>query len=287
MRCKGIMKMRKAVLFCFCAFGAILVSLSSCSDLVTREVPPVSSQTTKEPVRKFLYNGIAYADESVGRAISKALNDDVGELHSEGDLLSIKEFLFFGEWDDDGVWENVGIEDIGRLKNLEKLVLSRCEIIDLTPISQLTALKELSIINSGIINLAPISSMPNLEYVNLYDSGVDSLEFLRDAKQLVFLDIVYAERIQDISPLESAEKLETLNAAFHAFSDFSVLGKLKSLRKLSCTISAKDLPILAELQQLEELHLFDSAITAEQFGQLQEALPSTNVTTNVFEQRGQ
>ena len=115
------------------------------------------------------------------------------------------------------------LKEIGKLSNLETLVIATYPDLSLDPISELSSLVYLRILHlPKISDLSPLGKLPNLEVLALettpgWDSSgkvqeVESLQPIADLPRLKHLELLgVVPRDRSLSPLERCPPLETAN----------------------------------------------------------------------------
>jgi len=81
---------------------------------------------------------------------------------------------------------NIGIDEIQKLNNIEKITFKKCTIQNL---NSLTKVKNLSLKSSIINNIEEIKELVQIEELELIDLEIDNFEFLRELKSLEKLKI--------------------------------------------------------------------------------------------------
>jgi Leucine-rich repeat (LRR) protein len=123
------------------------------------------------------------------------------------------------------------LEPIGDLNQLESLVLSRNNMVDLAPVAKLTKLKSLVIRGSRVKELNPIAGLGELRRVIVEDSRVEDLSPLRNLRKVGEVSIA-GNPIKDLSPLAALGELTKLNANRTLVDDLSPLTSLQFLTEL-------------------------------------------------------
>ena len=106
------------------------------------------------------------------------------------------------------------IKGIEKLTNLEKLVLKKNKIVDISMLSQLTKLKHLDLGENEITSMYPLETLTGLTYLNLDKNFIGDM---RPVKDLVNL-----------------EELDLSRNGIQGLADFSKLKKLKKLYNSLC-----------------------------------------------------
>lgn len=146
-----------------------------------------------------------------------------------------------------------GYEDIKLLTGLTELSLnSEYKLIQENPVKyfkNLTGLRELSIYNYVIPDLEDMINFTELRFLSI---GLDQ-------KQIP--DGVEIEFIEDMTPLASLTKLETISLSGNYISDLSPIASLPALKDLSISHAALgDISPVAKMQNLESVNFFFNGI---------------------------
>ena len=126
------------------------------------------------------------------------------------------------------------ISQIGKLINLESLILSRNDITDLEPLTNLVKLKFLSLDdNKNINDLTPVSKLKSLEELELSGCCLEDVSALSELEDLRNLGLP-ANLLTTTRSLSSLKNLERLNLDYNIFlKDLDGLSELKKLTYLS------------------------------------------------------
>lgn len=147
-----------------------------------------------------------------------------------------------------------GYEDFKYFANVRDMSLtSEYTVLKINPIAFIThmkSLEELAVYNYVISDLQPISLFKNMKNLSI---GVN-------LRQLAEGDKI--EYIEDITPLKSLERLESLSLSGTSVSDLSPLATLKNLKSLSCTMSSlSDISSVSGIKSLEEVNFYFNGIS--------------------------
>lgn len=96
--------------------------------------------------------------------------------------------------------------------------------------------------NDYLSDISFVQYMPNLECVILSGSSVQDMSYFANCKKLLWLELCFCWRIEDLSVLENHPTLKYLNVSFTKFSDLSVLENVP-LERFNClgrNISAEE-----------------------------------------------
>ena len=132
-----------------------------------------------------------------------------------------------------------GIADvtvIGQLTDLEKLTLTRNEIIDITPLENLVNLMSLYLDGNRndsetLSDISALASLENLRELHISSNAISDITSLAG---LVKLRELYLSQnnVSDVSALENLVELTSLSFAYNDVRDVSPLGELMKLRSL-------------------------------------------------------
>ena len=203
--------------------------------------------------------------------------------------------LYFRETTDDNrKFGREAMAAIGNATSLERLYLDDRQITDgdTRPLAKLVNLKTLSLANNRLTNaaLAHLTRLVLLEQLNL--DGIANVHDCRSFKQMpnlkslsirrAILDRDFGDQLGQLARLHELDLAEA-SAATGDFEELlQILPKLRHLKKLSlrrCVVTAKAIPLLAEMPWLEELDVFGTGITAWDGGDaLRKSLPKTKIT---------
>lgn len=187
----------------------------------------------------------------------------------------------------DAQWNEIDdIAPVALLPGLERLVLDKNPVTDLTPI---TGHPNLTIFEAwdvgpvrddgtdGLTDLAVLATIPSLEEVYISENAIDDLTPLASLPELRVL-FANANEITDISPLAGLTNLQVLRLSGNMISDGSALAGLTNLAWLELTMNMLDDADLAPLASDTFANLFvvmldENYFTADGVGAL---LDNTN-----------
>ncbi len=134
----------------------------------------------------------AVDDESFGKVIES--------------LKDLTNFKYLRLWHND---ELINLKEIGKLKNLNRLVIeySNINIMNIDVIGELKSLKTLTISQN---------------------KGISSIEFIKNLTNLETLELV-GDNISDITPISSCTNLKTLTLQYNSITDITPLSKCINL----------------------------------------------------------
>ena len=132
-----------------------------------------------------------------------------------------------------------GIADvtvIGQLTDLEKLTLTRNEIIDITPLENLVNLMSLYLDGNRndsetLSDISALASLENLRELNISSNAISDITPLAGLVKLREL-YLYQNNISDVSALENLVELTSLSFGYNDVSDVSPLAELMKLENL-------------------------------------------------------
>ena len=153
------------------------------------------------------------------------------------------------------------IEGLGELKDLESLSLGKNEITKIEGLDSLQKLKSLTLEENKILELKNLSNLVNLKYLGLRKNYIRTISGLNSLENLKNLDLE-SNDIQNLNGIESLKKLTKLNLSNNLnISDFSILSKLSSLKRLLLKkTNISDISML-NLGHLIELDLSENKIS--------------------------
>lgn len=200
---------------------------------------------------------VTFVDKNLERAIRNEISKYRCNIY-KSDVEKITELNLL----DKGIKDIRGIEN---LSNLNKLILSNNDIIDISPLSKLVNLRYLDIGNIGhgyennndIRDLTPLESLTNLEVLNAYCLW----------------------ELQDIKPLSSLKNLKELSLTGDVkLRNMESISNLKSLVKLSLSYDLiEDINPLKSLTNLKDLDLYRASIDKNKLKELKDSLPSCTI----------
>ena len=132
-----------------------------------------------------------------------------------------------------------GIADvtvIGQLTDLEKLTLTRNEIIDITPLENLVNLMSLYLDGNRndsetLSDISALASLENLRELHISSNAISDITPLAGLVKLREL-YLYQNNISDVSALENLVELTSLSFGYNDVSDVSPLAELMKLENL-------------------------------------------------------
>ena len=123
------------------------------------------------------------------------------------------------------------------------------------PIKYCTNMVTLDLGHANFDRIDFVTTMPKLKYLIICSAPVTSLEPLRNAKELYYLEMFFTN-VRDLSPILDLPNLRHLNISHLRLDDYTQLFRMK---------------------QLERLWWVDSGLSEAQQQELREALPNTEI----------
>lgn len=123
------------------------------------------------------------------------------------------------------------------------------------PIKYCTNMVTLDLGHANFDRIDFVTTMPKLKYLIICSAPVTSLEPLRNATELYYLEMFFTN-VRDLSPILDLPNLRHLNISHLRLDDYTQLFRMK---------------------QLERLWWVDSGLTEAQQQELREALPNTEI----------
>ena len=155
------------------------------------------------------------------------------------------------------VLEDLSLSD---MPSLESLVLSGCDLDDVSILSDLTSLTTLILRDNSITDISALSGLTSLEQLDLSSNTIEDISPLA---QLASLTTLYLEdnSIADISALSGLTSLTALVLSSNEITDLSALSGLASLAALHLADNAiQDISALSGLASLQHLYLSNNGI---------------------------
>lgn len=145
----------------------------------------------------------------------------------------------------------IDISVITNFPKLKSLTITRCPVLDTTPLEKTTQLEDIFFAGVKIDNLNFLSEYNNLKSLMLYDSRVNNIDALANSKKLQYLT-ASESKITSIEPLRHLTELISLSLSDNNISDFTPiygLTKMKDL-ELKGNISTlyHEIPYVAQLE---------------------------------------
>lgn len=128
-------------------------------------------------------------------------------------------------------------------------------------------------------DIEPLKYIVNLTNLTLNGNQISDISALAGLTSLTWL-VLANNQINDISELEKLTNLTGLGLDSNQISDISALAGLTNLKTLALSYNDQisDISVLFGLANLEKLYLQGLPISDEQFAELKEALPNTEIT---------
>ena len=189
----------------------------------------------------------------------------------------------------DDIGGNTDIHDLSPLSGLTSLKVLHLpseNIEDLSPLSGLTGLEDLALIgDSGFVDdIEPLASLVNLKELYLKIGIIEDLSPLAEMTKLESLRIRAESYVSDLSPLAGMTHLKELELPAPQFPDavdISPLSGLTELASLRMGCNVQDLSPLANLHNLQTIHLRDrqNGSMEDSFHTLEPLSELTNLTS--------
>ncbi len=200
---------------------------------------------------------IVFYDATIETETRRILDKPEGDITTQ-DVLTI---IAFGDDGDGGKFGTISgdittLEDLKWFLNLERIVLSGCNISSLNGIENLTSLQKLFVRQNNISSLEPIRNLTNLIKFDCSDNNISDYSPLSGLINLEELCIgSNGVSGTDISVLENLTRLKSLYAPWCGIDDISVLSNMPDLEYLQLhhnnIINIDSLKTLEKLTYLE------------------------------------
>lgn len=181
-------------------------------------------------------------------------------LRLDSNLIStLKGIPELGNLKDFSVSENnslTNIKLIELLKNLKKLNLSKCNIIDISKIRNLKELEELYLYSNKIVDISPLNELENLEKLYLFDNEITNMINLSKNVKLKNINLG-DNKITHILGLNGLRNLEELSLYKNKIQRIEGLGGLVKLKYLDLNTNE-----IQEIENLESLTSLNSLVLA-------------------------
>lgn len=171
---------------------------------------------------------------------------------------------------------------VEEMDSLSNLVLSFCpdEKVDFTrldnlvdfsapwwkgaeSILQCTGLTDLSLDKLKLKNYESLGNLVNLKSFGVVDGGVNNVDWLRNLKELEWLEICSWRNLRDFSPISQCYKLKRLGIeSCSSLNDVSFLSYLSGI-KILCLSGNKSIPSIASMKNLKKLRAFSFSGTTD------------------------
>ncbi len=119
--------------------------------------------------------------------------------------------------------DSFNLKPIGKLTNLQEVLLHGELIFDIKPLAKLTRLKSLKLVSVRTTDLTPIKNLVNLEELDIFGSPISNLEPIKGLKNLKNLYLRYDSNL--FSPANSRVKFteEQLNDLRKSLPDLEII----------------------------------------------------------------
>ena len=133
-------------------------------------------------------------------------------------------------------------------------------------------------------NAEPIKYCADMVTLDLGHANFDRIDFVSTMPHLKYL-IICSAPVTSLEPLRGANELYYLEMFFTAVRDLEPIQKLPNLRHLNIShLRLDDYTQLFEMTQLKRLWWVDSGLTEEQRQELRDALPNTQICFTAWEE---
>lgn len=154
-----------------------------------------------------------------------------------------------------------GMNVIGTLPSLKKLVLNDCGLSTIADLGNALMLQHLDLGNNAIGDISALSGMTALEWLNLSENAVGDLSVLAGLPQMKYLNLSH-NAISSIVPLTSCAAVAELDVSYNSISDISAVGNMSGLTHFYAAHNAiTSVGALANCTALVELDVANNALT--------------------------
>lgn len=177
-------------------------------------------------------------------------------LNLSGNRINSDYFLF----NNNVLFTNNNITEVSILKNLQKLNLSRNDLIKIQALQYYKSLTELDVSFNQIEDISFLKDLKNIRKIYLADNKIAVIEPLKDLQNITDLDIS-GNKITSLVFIKDLTKLTKLNVSGNSIitvSEISNLVKLKELNLSNNNIT--DLHGIENLKQIEILNISHNQI---------------------------
>ena len=150
---------------------------------------------------------------------------------------------------------------IGKLPNLQKLILNNCGLSTLSGLETAKELTHLDLQGNTLRNITPLSDMKKLQELNLSHNALNDLTPLTGITTLVSLDVAY-NNLSTLSPITGISGLNKLTANNNVLTEITGFNQLTALQELylnNNTIS--DISALSSCNNIIKLNVSDNALS--------------------------
>jgi len=226
---------------------------------------------------------ITFADPAIETYTRKLLDKPTGAITKE----EVLDITVFGDMSgENGTLGNITtLADLSWFSNLHTLVLSNCDISDLTGIENLQNLRTLYVRHNRITDLSPVRNLTNLVKLDCARNPIQdfsSLSALHNLQSLCIGD--NGHTYTNLSPLKDLTNLEKLYAPWCGIEDISILSNMPELTYLQLYgNNISDISALSTLAKLEYLELGLNPIPEDILDKYKKTKPSDYFTTTFHE----
>ena len=153
------------------------------------------------------------------------------------------------------------LASIAALPKLKTLILSNCNIANITSLEKAVTLEILDLSSNAIRNIESITKLTGLKELYLQHNAIVQLPDMGHLNALTTLDISY-NAITDLAGATSAKALTTLNAERNAITQLTRINNLTKLTKLNLKSNKlKTIGSIGSCTTLTDLNLADNSLT--------------------------
>ena len=253
-------------------FAAMFFLITGCA----KKIPPETDKS------------VEFCNLIIKEFVCEQLGKEDNQITAE-DLMSIKLFRYYGEYDEDNNPCLFDVQDLRMMPNLENIEIQTVKFENIEALNSLTKLTGIWFRYCQFVRL-PLLEAANLESVTVRDnSELTDISGLSGAVNLRWLQISDCTALSDISVLEKMTQLEHLSLRHTAANDISFVQNMRKLETLDLYKSTeiKDLSPVLVLTQLKELRIMNTGAahlyltkdpqTIAQYEAIKEALPECKI----------
>ena len=227
--------------------------------------------------------GVEFDEPLIEQAVRLILNKQADDLISVKELLHVRELYICGnhvansqeEFDnlcqhmfqDNGNicnGEIQSLQDVAKLKNLNRLNIVLQDISDLAPLKNLRQLEQVELKHNPIEDVSPLNGLADLRYLYLYDTYITDLSVLSDCPKLYNLVVGYTN-ITSLDAFTGIKSLTCLHAEQLSLKSLSGIEKYTSLEEIGLSrVLDGDLTPLLLLPNLKKVYLGEDLKEAAQ-----------------------
>ena len=196
---------------------------------------------------------VQFTDSAVEAEIRNLLSVSAEKVLYTDDLWSIKDFTVPKDAEK--------LDDLRHMISLERLTVNNATAGQLSHIASLTNLSELNITATDISaeELTVISRLPGLKKLTLSNCNLFSVNELKDAANLVYLDLS-SNHIRNIDSLSGMTKLQELYLQSNSLTDLQALSSLFALTHLN--VSYNNITTMSAIASCNKLVWLDASVNS-------------------------